>query len=27
VLEAATYQFQKWLEAQPEIAKPDGKPA
>jgi uncharacterized protein (TIGR00299 family) protein len=27
VLEAATYQFQKWLEAQPENATPDGKPA
>jgi uncharacterized protein (TIGR00299 family) protein len=26
VLEAATYQFQKWVEAQPEIATPDGKP-
>ncbi len=27
VLEAATYQFQKWLEAQPDIATPDGKSA
>jgi len=27
VLEAATYQFQKWVEAQPKTATPDGKPA
>jgi len=27
VLEAATYQFQKWVEAQQKIATPDGKPA
>jgi len=27
VLEAATYQFQKWVEEQPKTATPDGKPA
>jgi uncharacterized protein (DUF111 family) len=27
VLAAASYQFQKWVEAQPKTATPDGKPA